>query len=519
VTIAFALGLVLLLPPQLAFTVLAKSTSSQVVSFDSSWRLFNSPMLDILGYQIFITADLTYKQDISFLNDIDESILNIGDQVDCATSISPKDARVVFFLTFHFGGNAYTFEYDLGDIQVPGTRFITSIPIPVGELLAFLSLPPLPIHLNFDLTICSQLSADIYASGFYPTYGQFRWGSSGTRESVFRLEGISSGIANVYLSEIKVLHEATGKISISVPLLGTYTLYEFPVVDVVSYSRQDSNVATYYRLVASSQYSSVKGSGWYCAGLVAPFAISSSIIEEGVNTRHVFQGWSGLGVDSYSGSTSPATVLMNSPITETALWETQYLLTIQAGEGGSTSPVVGAYWKSEGSLVVVSAISTEGYVFENWILDGSAVSENSDYSAVMGSPHTLTSQFNCIPSASFTFSPTDNIRILDNIHFYDGSRDLDGTIISWIWDFGDGYTSTDQNPTHKYQAKGTYVVNLVVADDRDASATASQSITVTEPSLLERFPVQLWILLPIAIACAAATVFVIVKRRRKSIQA
>ncbi|TET20403.1 PKD domain-containing protein [Candidatus Bathyarchaeota archaeon] len=517
VTIILLVSLTFLLPSQLAFPVLVQATSLQVADFDSSWRLFNSPMLDILGYKIFITADLTYKQDISFSNDIDKSVLNMGDQVECSTSISPKDAHVVFFLTFHFGGNAYTFDYDLGDIQVPGTRSVTSIPIPVGELLVFLGLPPLPIHLNFDLTIGSQLSTDIYASGFLPTYGQFRWASSGTRESVFRLEGINSGIANVYLSEIKVSHEVTGKISISVPLFGTYTLYEFPVADVVSYSRQDNNVATYYRLVVSSQYSPATGSGWYYAGTVAPFAITSPIIEESVNTRHVFQGWSGLGTDSYSGSSNPATVSMNSPVTETALWETQYLLTIQTSQGGSTNPITGVYWESAGSSVIVSAIPTEGYVFENWILDGSVVSGDSDYSIAIDSPHTLSSQFNRLPSASFAFSPTENIRISDSVHFYDGSKDLDGTIISWNWDFGDDYTSTDQNPTHQYQAKGTYVVTLVVADDREASATTSQSITVIEPPLLERLPVQLWILLPITIACAAVAVFIIVKKRRKSI--
>lgn len=46
VTIILLVSLTFLLPSQLAFPVLAQATSSQVVNFDSSWRLFNSPMLD-----------------------------------------------------------------------------------------------------------------------------------------------------------------------------------------------------------------------------------------------------------------------------------------------------------------------------------------------------------------------------------------------------------------------------------------------------------------------------------------
>ncbi len=35
---------------------------------------------------------------------------------------------------------------------------------------------------------------------------------------------------------------------------------------------------------------------------------------------------------------------------------------------------------------------------------------------------------------------------------------------SWIWDFGDGNTSTDRNPSHTYVTKGTYTVKLTAAN-------------------------------------------------------
>ena len=77
------------------------------------------------------------------------------------------------------------------------------------------------------------------------------------------------------------------------------------------------------------------------------------------------------------------------------------------------------------------------------------------------------------PTADFTYSP-QNPTTNDIIQFTDTSVDADGFITSWYWDFGDGNTSTIQNPTHTYQQKGTYTVTLMVTDnlgDMDSTST------------------------------------------------
>lgn len=61
-----------------------------------------------------------------------------------------------------------------------------------------------------------------------------------------------------------------------------------------------------------------------------------------------------------------------------------------------------------------------------------------------------------------------------------GSSDSDGTIVAYAWDFGDGNSSTAQNPSHTYSVAGTYTVTLTVTDNAGASASASTSATVTE---------------------------------------
>jgi len=84
---------------------------------------------------------------------------------------------------------------------------------------------------------------------------------------------------------------------------------------------------------------------------------------------------------------------------------------------------------------------------------------------------------NIKPTADFTYSP-ENPSILDVIQFTDESIDPDGDIVSWLWDFGDGSTSTLQNPTHQYDEIGTYDVSLNVTDDYGAYDETSKEITV-----------------------------------------
>jgi gliding motility-associated-like protein len=55
-----------------------------------------------------------------------------------------------------------------------------------------------------------------------------------------------------------------------------------------------------------------------------------------------------------------------------------------------------------------------------------------------------------------------------------------GTIVAWDWDFGDGNTSTSQNPSHCYTTPGVYTVILTVksADGCTNTLTLTSYITV-----------------------------------------
>jgi PKD repeat protein len=54
------------------------------------------------------------------------------------------------------------------------------------------------------------------------------------------------------------------------------------------------------------------------------------------------------------------------------------------------------------------------------------------------------------------------------VHFYGSGSDPEGDNIYYEWDFGDGETSIDQNPTHTYNDAGVYTVKFRVKDYFDA---------------------------------------------------
>ncbi len=58
------------------------------------------------------------------------------------------------------------------------------------------------------------------------------------------------------------------------------------------------------------------------------------------------------------------------------------------------------------------------------------------------------------------------------------SSDSDGTILTYIWDFGDGSAGVGKVVTHTYDNQGDYTVNLTVIDNAGGSASVEKTITV-----------------------------------------
>ncbi|MGA2876732.1 MAG: hypothetical protein ABSE82_14505 [Nitrososphaerales archaeon] len=148
----------------------------------------------------------------------------------------------------------------------------------------------------------------------------------------------------------------------------------------------------------SSAFGAASGSGSYPCGSSVTFDVSPSIVTSG-DVRYVFTGWSCSGSGCYSGSTNPSSLITggnNSIIMETALWMTEYLLTISSSpsSAGSTNPT-GSFWESAGAVVSVAPQATESsWFFAYWSLDSEENAGSSpSYTVAMDSPHLLRANF------------------------------------------------------------------------------------------------------------------------------
>ncbi len=88
---------------------------------------------------------------------------------------------------------------------------------------------------------------------------------------------------------------------------------------------------------------------------------------------------------------------------------------------------------------------------------------------------------NALPVAALTLTPSSGVAPVTITANASGSSDLDGTIVSYTFNFGDGTIVGPQaaaTATRVYGA-GSYTVSVVVVDNQGASATVSQTVTVT----------------------------------------
>ena len=102
---------------------------------------------------------------------------------------------------------------------------------------------------------------------------------------------------------------------------------------------------------------------------------------------------------------------------------------------------------------------------------------------------------NTPPQVAFDWEPSLPL-LGKTVQFTDASKDPDGTVQGWQWDFGDGAISAEQNPTHVYESTGMYTVTLRVEDDQHATSekTASISVVPSPPPIADFscLPSQPW---------------------------
>ncbi|MFO7956539.1 MAG: PKD domain-containing protein [Candidatus Brocadiia bacterium] len=132
---------------------------------------------------------------------------------------------------------------------------------------------------------------------------------------------------------------------------------------------------------------------------------------------------------------------------------------------------------STGSGATVSHIYSEAGTYN------ATLTVVDDYGTSASDTVTLTVEApNSPPTASVSATPTSGTVPLEVSFDGSGSTDSDGTVTSYAWDFGDGYSGTGSAVSHAYDEAGTYTASLTVSDDDGATDTASVTINVEEPN-------------------------------------
>jgi PKD repeat protein len=84
-----------------------------------------------------------------------------------------------------------------------------------------------------------------------------------------------------------------------------------------------------------------------------------------------------------------------------------------------------------------------------------------------------------LPNASFAYSPTMP-KVGGTVTFDASNSTSSGTIVSYVWNFGDSNITTTSNPitTHTYSSGGTYNVTLTISDSNGLKDSTSQILIV-----------------------------------------
>ncbi|WP_447968801.1 PKD domain-containing protein [Nitrospira sp. M1] len=354
--------------------------------------------------------------------------------------------------------SVWTFINSLGDVAltmtgkevafaIPGpTSHAMGVDSPTGNHAARIMQPAPDTDFEVEVKFVSPVTAR------YHTQGIVVEEDSGT---YLRLEFFSDGArTHIYASSIKGPKETT-KIHQRISARSPAPLY-------MRVKRTGQEWTQSY---------STDGSAWTVAGRFKQAVRVSAIGPYAGNI-----GLSGKPAPSHTGVIDYF-VNTDSPIASDE--KDTYRLSLSSVGNGTIHKVPDQETYLEGATVKLTAVPAPDWTFGMW--GGAATSSQSPITVTMTADQSISATFTRIlypPSASFTATPSVGRAPLLVTVDAAGSRDPDGAIVGYAWDFGDGRTGTGSSLTHIYETPGTYAITLIVTDIDGLTATATQSVTV-----------------------------------------
>ena len=154
--------------------------------------------------------------------------------------------------------------------------------------------------------------------------------------------------------------------------------------------------------------------------------------------------------------------------------------TFDAVASPSTSSVPVSYeWQVDGGTPVSHSGGLTDSLSQSWSTTGVKtihLTASNAWSSVQ-TEHSITINAPSAPQANFTATPLTGPAPWQ-VRF---SNTTSGTYSSSDWDFGDGGTSSDENPSHVYDTPGVYTVTLTVNGSMGESALTCQDYILIVP--------------------------------------
>lgn len=161
--------------------------------------------------------------------------------------------------------------------------------------------------------------------------------------------------------------------------------------------------------------------------------------------------------------------------------------TAQVNDNSIVAVMAGCGNVCSGENIVLSATGGGTYLWNNGATTSSITAiatATATYSVTVSNgicSDTANCTVNILPAPLADFDTSSSGEYNSIYNFLDSST---GGVISWSWNFGDGGTSSLQNPIHHYPGAGTYTVTLIVTNANGCPDTIVKVVTVNEGILI-----------------------------------
>lgn len=241
---------------------------------------------------------------------------------------------------------------------------------------------------------------------------------------------------------------------------------------------------------------------------ITPVCIGGSIHLSATHVAGATYTWS--GPNGFSATTTTNTTVVNNATTAKA---GEYTVVIKTGACstppltenavvyGLPTPAITAsgatsFCEDDGSVTLSAGSGFDSY---QWKRNGVTISgatassftatTSGDYTVLVTNAVGCSNESSAItvnkllpPVASFT-APSTSCSNLEVV--FNNNSTADGGAVSYLWDFGDGNTSTESHPTHIYANAGQYEIKLIASYSSTCKSEVSKTIDIVDASLVE----------------------------------